>query len=149
MLCPQCGSTMQEEHHGVTLDHCLSCGGIWFDADELRPALRRPSSSRLAEPVQFETVEDDTVLDCPRCQTTSLAVQKVAGAQVQSCARCRGVFVGSRAFLTIRDRKSYGAADAALDAAIVAPDLAATAVEISAGSLEGVLEVLADVFTAW
>lgn len=48
MHCPHCGSLMQEECYGVAIDRCHSCGGIWFDADELRAALKRPASARLA-----------------------------------------------------------------------------------------------------
>jgi Zn-finger nucleic acid-binding protein len=36
MICPACKSDMiVVEHERIELDHCVSCGGTWFDADEL------------------------------------------------------------------------------------------------------------------
>ncbi|MFQ5478467.1 MAG: zf-TFIIB domain-containing protein [Candidatus Binatia bacterium] len=35
-LCPRCGTELNEkDHSGVSIDECLSCGGIWLDAGEL------------------------------------------------------------------------------------------------------------------
>lgn len=141
--CPQCGSAMHEEDHGETIDRCLSCGGLWFDADELRAALKRPSSARLAtDPATVGTVVENATLHCPRCQGSKLSGRRDHNVQVEFCQNCRGVFVSPKAFLTILDRKSYGGGDVALDVLIVAP-------EIPAAALEGVLEILADVFSVW
>jgi hypothetical protein len=36
MKCPKCGMDLQEiELHGVKVDQCANCGGIFFDAGEL------------------------------------------------------------------------------------------------------------------
>ena len=36
MNCPRCATTMSEtEKHGVALDFCTSCGGMWLDKGEL------------------------------------------------------------------------------------------------------------------
>jgi hypothetical protein len=36
MKCPKCGMDLKEiELHGVKVDQCASCGGIFFDAGEL------------------------------------------------------------------------------------------------------------------
>lgn len=36
MKCPKCGMDLQEiEFHGVKVDQCASCGGIFLDAGEL------------------------------------------------------------------------------------------------------------------
>ena len=36
LTCPRCASPMNEEDvHGVSLDICLKCHGIWFDGGEL------------------------------------------------------------------------------------------------------------------
>jgi uncharacterized protein len=36
MNCPRCATTMTEtEKHGVTLDFCVNCGGMWLDKGEL------------------------------------------------------------------------------------------------------------------
>lgn len=35
MKCPKCGADLQvEEYHGVEVDRCAECHGIWFDAGE-------------------------------------------------------------------------------------------------------------------
>jgi len=35
MRCPKCGEALQEErYHGVAVDRCAACKGIWFDAGE-------------------------------------------------------------------------------------------------------------------
>lgn len=36
MKCPKCGMDLQEiEFHGVKVDQCASCGGVFLDAGEL------------------------------------------------------------------------------------------------------------------
>lgn len=36
MICPRCKSELNETvKHGVVIDHCLSCGGIWLDKGEM------------------------------------------------------------------------------------------------------------------
>lgn len=34
--CPRCGADLKEhDHHGVRIDRCDDCGGIWLDKGEL------------------------------------------------------------------------------------------------------------------
>jgi hypothetical protein len=34
--CPRCGADLVElEHHGVKIDQCEECGGVWLDKGEL------------------------------------------------------------------------------------------------------------------
>ncbi len=36
MICPRCREELNEAvKHGVTIDHCLACGGIWLDKGEM------------------------------------------------------------------------------------------------------------------
>ena len=50
MKCPLCATEMdQHARHGVTIDHCPACGGVWLDPGELdhllaavRPAVTLP-----------------------------------------------------------------------------------------------------------
>lgn len=36
LICPRCGKTLQERvEHGVTIDQCANCGGVWLDKGEL------------------------------------------------------------------------------------------------------------------
>ena len=35
MRCPKCGANLTvEEYHGIEIDRCAECNGIWFDAGE-------------------------------------------------------------------------------------------------------------------
>lgn len=34
--CPKCGASLTErDHHGVKIDQCAECGGMWLDKGEL------------------------------------------------------------------------------------------------------------------
>jgi len=34
--CPRCGGDLEErEHHGVKIDQCTDCSGVWLDKGEL------------------------------------------------------------------------------------------------------------------
>jgi Zn-finger nucleic acid-binding protein len=75
---------------GVELDHCTSCGGLWFDQGELTQHFANLGS---------EIVEADlkagqtTELDCPRCRDTQLTLAELGGVAVETCSRCRGIFL--------------------------------------------------------
>lgn len=46
--CPKCGADLRErEHHGVKVDECGACGGMWLDKGELEmiEEMDRKSSS--------------------------------------------------------------------------------------------------------
>jgi uncharacterized protein len=46
MRCPKCGESLQEErYHGIEVDRCTGCRGIWFDAGEAESLLDRESSA--------------------------------------------------------------------------------------------------------
>ena len=35
MKCPKCGSDLEtEQYHGLEVDRCTACDGVWFDAGE-------------------------------------------------------------------------------------------------------------------
>jgi hypothetical protein len=42
MRCPKCGQPLQEErYHGIQVDRCTGCRGVWFDAGEAESLLDR------------------------------------------------------------------------------------------------------------
>jgi hypothetical protein len=46
MKCPKCGGDLAEErYHGVAVDRCGDCKGIWFDAGEAESLLEKELSS--------------------------------------------------------------------------------------------------------
>jgi hypothetical protein len=42
MRCPKCGQPLREErYHGIQVDRCAACRGIWFDTGEAEGLLDR------------------------------------------------------------------------------------------------------------
>jgi hypothetical protein len=42
MHCPKCGAKLTEErYHGIQVDRCAECHGVWFDAGEAESLLER------------------------------------------------------------------------------------------------------------
>jgi ribosomal protein L37AE/L43A len=42
MKCPKCGMDLVTEHyHGIDIDRCSGCSGMWLDAGEAEDLLRR------------------------------------------------------------------------------------------------------------
>jgi Zn-finger nucleic acid-binding protein len=77
MECPRCGTVMREEtldgHHGrqVTVDICLACQSLWFDANE-SPNLSPGSTLRLfgiiGEQTERPAPARGDLAKCPRCR---------------------------------------------------------------------------------
>ncbi len=46
MRCPKCGQALAEErYHGIQVDRCTACHGVWFDAGEAEGLLDREPSA--------------------------------------------------------------------------------------------------------
>ena len=42
MKCPKCGADLQTvDHHGVQIDRCPECHGMWFDAGEVETLVKK------------------------------------------------------------------------------------------------------------
>lgn len=49
MKCPKCGyDLITGDWHGVQIDQCTHCHGIWFDAGEAEGLLKHPETGMLA-----------------------------------------------------------------------------------------------------
>lgn len=60
LLCPGCGSLMDDEHPGgVEIDVCLKCNGVWLDKKEL-DILKEidPSSMKALSPEKLAEIYD-------------------------------------------------------------------------------------------
>jgi hypothetical protein len=43
MRCPKCGAALAEEtYHGIKVDRCGECQGVWFDAGEIESLIDQP-----------------------------------------------------------------------------------------------------------
>lgn len=88
--CPMCaGGIEQINQKGVTVDRCLKCQGLWFDAGELTLSVEilRPLSG-------FETAPP-TKMTCIRCTGMKLVEIKFPGTEhvVCTCPKCKGSFL--------------------------------------------------------
>ena len=88
--CPQCGGGIEQiNQKGVTIDRCLKCHGLWFDAGELTLSVEilRPLSG-------FETAPE-TKMTCIRCAGTKLVEINFPGTEekICPCPKCKGTFL--------------------------------------------------------
>ncbi len=73
MKCPVCNVGMiVVEYEEIELDHCVKCGGVWFDRDELAYMLEgaglKPEALEIkAATRDAEALKGETKRRCPRC----------------------------------------------------------------------------------
>ncbi len=78
-LCPDCSTQMRQETvHGVQLDVCPKCAGIWFDAEEMRALLTR-------DPLALSALEDKAVPS----ETKQPPEQEPVGPSTRRCPACQ------------------------------------------------------------
>ena len=67
--CPKCASEILVESPclgNIPLDHCVGCGGIWFDKGELEALLKQSQGNA---PAELDLINPKAEgLDCPRCK---------------------------------------------------------------------------------
>lgn len=73
MLCPACALEQAVvEVDGVELDACVQCGGLWFDAEELRQLLDRSGAPQSLRDLERRLLglprSRGAVQRCPRCR---------------------------------------------------------------------------------
>jgi Zn-finger nucleic acid-binding protein len=100
-ICPNCANPMKiETVHGVQLDVCECCAGIWFNADEIRALLAADPKS-LAEledqavPHQEQRKVGPSKMLCPDDHVLLDEFHYLYNSPVllHTCATCGGVFV--------------------------------------------------------
>ena len=103
MQCPRCQIELAAHIvDDVEIDECTSCGGVWFDHDELRRAkdLMDPNLGWL----DFEIWEHEDRfkvgagrLACPRCgDATCTLAYDATEIDVDYCPACRGAWLDKR-----------------------------------------------------
>ena len=119
LRCPVClGSTLQksvvvEKPDTLTIDHCVRCGGVWFDYGEVQQ-LRRCEPRVLWELVAQHThvhqmqchgcsahvnrndekcagCGRQNLLECPSC-SRAMHVESYQGMRLDACVDCKGVW---------------------------------------------------------
>lgn len=91
LACPRDGGpTEQRIESGVPLDVCASCGGVWFDAKELRVVAGDREVERLATRIgEFPRA---SALRCPRC-TGACVASAIGEVEVDTCTVCHGAWL--------------------------------------------------------
>jgi Zn-finger nucleic acid-binding protein len=75
---------------GVTLDHCVRCKGLWFDANELTRHLTNLGSR---SPERELETGLPTPLGCPNCEGERLIEGWLHNVSVETCPLCHGIFL--------------------------------------------------------
>src|SRR4051812_25138292 len=109
MKCPSCKSPLLEKNAGgMTLDICYGgCGGIWFDATELKRITARAAAS-------LHTIWQSPVVNlnvagprlCPRCPAQALErkwFSESRKVEIDQCPKCAGLWLDAGEFSRIYD----------------------------------------------
>ena len=118
--CPRCGASLQPARVGpVMLDGCDSCGGLWFDHEELTQLARAGGELLAAAEVTFEPSVGPAggargAMSCPRCSAAlcPFEFRHTPGVTLDACPRCRGIWVDDQELAAIARRTAPTAAAA-------------------------------------
>ena len=99
--CPNCMSVMRVETiHGIGVDVCLECGGLWFDSDELRVLFAQAPHAideieHLNQTSVGQTKGGVSKMLCPECKVLLDEYHYMYSSPlvIKSCPRCGGFFV--------------------------------------------------------
>lgn len=109
MKCPDCQQELKRaSFQGVNIDECTSCGGKWFDRDELKKAI--DSKDNYLRWLDFNVFEDVvgkyTAVEgskiCPKC-SAKLTTKEYSESHVLIgvCPACGGVWLDKNEFQKI------------------------------------------------
>jgi Zn-finger nucleic acid-binding protein len=60
MICPRCKSELAEVvKHGVVIDTCTSCGGIWLDKGEMSKIISQMKQAEAALDEEFRPLQKE------------------------------------------------------------------------------------------
>jgi Zn-finger nucleic acid-binding protein len=103
MQCPKCETPFQAiTYENIEIDRCPECGGIWFDAQEMRELQRVKDARRIDVGDKSAGPNNDESRDirCPRCQALMLTVIDSVQRHItfESCPECLGTFLDAGEF---------------------------------------------------
>jgi Zn-finger nucleic acid-binding protein len=125
MFCPRCLTNSKEVLlqnmvlDSIELDVCNSCGGIWFDKQELASAIsldkqtvesfyNKLNSLKVQNEIS-ETASNeqgftkDLILKCPKCniEMSKYKYMYTSNIYIDSCDRCEGIWLDNNELLNI------------------------------------------------
>jgi Zn-finger nucleic acid-binding protein len=125
MTCPACSRELREATAGVlVVDVCDGgCGGIWFDAGELRRVdeAHEPVDGRVLDIERDSAlvVDHDARRACPRCPEATVLMRRFTSVDrrvaVDECPGCGGVWLDAGELAEVRSE--YPTAEARAQAA--------------------------------
>jgi Zn-finger nucleic acid-binding protein len=124
--CPHCRTNLHEIiPGGIKYDECSSCGGLFYDEDELRRAKDQalPDANWLDFDLFREAKEhpSDDGIRCPKCSAGMTPVQyRDSGVTVDVCTKCKGVWLDKEEFSRILEHLDRAINSMTLPAYIVA-----------------------------
>ena len=105
MLCPACKSTLEhKEYHGIILDRCPKCKGVWFDYTELENFItvynqRHPElpydSIELHRKSTDPSKLNEAIRFCPRCEIDLRKSNYAMDSNIiiDRCRTCEGIWL--------------------------------------------------------
>ena len=103
MNCPKCHIEPLAAFtiEGVTVDRCVACAGVWFDAEELSRLLSE-EARHVAQLLKGSLIAqaDGKKADCPRDASKMMRVYSAIDHSVilDVCGECRGVWLDGGEF---------------------------------------------------
>jgi uncharacterized protein len=101
--CPKCGAWMEKvAFGGITVDRCVSCKAVWFDAREQEHLKEVENSESIDSPRGNSTNAPAASgrLKCPVCHTPMIHMtdHQQPHIKFESCTVCYGVFFDAGEF---------------------------------------------------
>lgn len=112
MDCPLCSvPIIVVERHGIELDYCHTCKGIWFDAGELKLLSQALNlEADLPDIMSLPSTEtQEKKRPCPRCSKKMDKI-KLAGVTVDRCPRRHGLWFDWGELGQVLERSAAGGA---------------------------------------
>ena len=114
--CPRCRIGLNETHVGeLTVDGCVGCGGVWFDAKELNAVAAHGSGNLKTLEQQYwpsvAGVEKAQQATCPNCEIalTTFEFPHSPGIPLDGCMQCKGIWVDDGELAAIQERIAQAA----------------------------------------
>ena len=108
MNCPKCDARMETvTFHGVQVDRCTGCQGLWFDGLEHR-RLKEMEGAEIIDtgtPLPRDQRDRPGVLLCPRDRGRLIRMVDTdqRHIRVESCSVCHGVFFDAGEFRDLKE----------------------------------------------
>lgn len=115
MRCPACAEYLKfVEYHGLILDKCPQCGGMWFDKGELRPFIKiLANKPKLTKPRHHTTNKtQDSLRTCPRCDKLmdQFMYANDSNIMMDRCSVCKGIWTDAHEarLAALFEKKTHG-----------------------------------------